>query len=279
MVKKIDIKNMQTNGVFDFNKMHNDSFVDVNEKLPYPPVALSVGETNLGQERYPIPFGTFGNFSCIVGASKAKKTFIKSLILASFIGGKSTNYASDFKSHREKDMFILDFDTEQGKWHSQRVFRRVIDIAGGNYEMYKPFYLRRYDYKERLQFIEYCILESEYRNNIGFVNIDGFADLVKDVNDLESCNSLVQSMLKWTDISQCHLTGILHSNYDTLKPTGHLGSAILKKSETVCNLSVDENDPKYTNVTFKYTRSFPIDDFSFYIDDFGLPIVEKQKHF
>jgi len=260
----------------DYNKVIKDTFIDVNADLPYPPTALSMGEYTSGQTIYPISFGTFGNFSCIVGASKSKKTFIKSLILASFIGGQSSNYC-EFKTHRDKDMFILDFDTEQGKWHSQRTFKRVTQISGGNYEFYKPFYLRKYSYNERLQFIEWCIMESDYRNNIGFVSIDGFADLVRDVNDLDACNMLVQKLLKWTDVSQCHLTGILHANYGTEKPTGHLGSAILKKSETVCNLSTNEQDPKFTDVKFTYTRGFNINEFSFYIDRYGLPVVEKNN--
>ncbi len=277
-MEKINTKALEETTIpIDFNKIKKDSFIDVGEELEYPPTALAIGEQTLGKNTYPIPFGTFGNFSCVVGASKSKKTFIKSLILGSFIGGNSVNLAPDFVTHRNKDMFVLDFDTEQGRWHSQRAFRRVIEISGGNYEMYQPFYLRKYDYKERLQFIEWCILESDYRDNIGMVNIDGFADLVKDVNDLDGCNKLVQSLLKWTDISNCHLTGILHANYGSAKPTGHLGSAILKKSETVCNLMVDESDKNITNVTFPYTRSFSIDDFSFTVNENGLPmIIEKE---
>ena len=276
MVKDLDKPNL------NFMKMHQETFVDVTEDLPKPPSALSMGTVDFGSEVYNCDFGTYGNFSCITGASKAKKTFLKSLIIASYIGGNSISYAKDFKTHRTEDKFILDFDTEQSKWHSQRVFKRIPKITnlnyleGQNYEFYKPFYLRRYDYKERLQFIEWCILESEYKNNIGFVNIDGFADLVADVNDLNSCNELVAKLLKWTDISQCHLTGILHKNFNSDKPTGHLGSAILKKAETVCMLDVDETDPTYTNVTFPYTRGFKIDDFSFRINEFGLPIIEDK---
>ena len=271
-------------GIVDFLKIHNEAFVDVNENLPKPPTALSIGTIKQGNEIFERAFGTYGNFSCITGASKAKKTFLKSLIIASYIGGSAVNYAPNFKGHRDKDKFILDFDTEQSKWHSQRVFKRVPKITnrqfidGKSYEFYKPFYLRRYDYKERLQFIEWCILESEYRDNIGFVNIDGFADLVSDVNDLVSCNELVAKLLKWTDISQCHLTGILHKNYNSEKPTGHLGSAILKKAETVCTLDVNEQDENYTDVTFPYTRGFPIDKFSFTINSYGLPIIEDTNN-
>lgn len=279
---EININAINKVGTLDFIKMHNECFVDVEEDLPKPPTALSIGEIHLGNEMYDRAFGTYGNFSCISGQSKAKKTFLKSLILASYIGGAATNYAPNIKGHREKDMFVLDFDTEQSKWHSQRVFKRIPKITnlnylkGSNYEFYKPFYLRRYDYKERLQFIEWCILESEYRNNIGFVNIDGFADLVADVNDLSSCNELVAKLLKWTDISQCHLTGILHLNPNSNKPTGHLGTAIMKKAETVCILNVNENDNNFTDVSFPLTRGFPIDPFRFSVNEYGLPIVSDE---
>jgi len=279
---KININAINNAGTLDFLKIHDDAFVDVNEDMPKPPTAISMGEISFGKEHYERAFGTYGNFSCISGQSKSKKTFIKSLIVASYIGGNSINYAPNIKGHRDNDKFILDFDTEQSKFHSQRVFKRVPKITnldylnGSSYEFYKPFYLRRYNYKERLQFIEWCLLESQYKNNIGLVNIDGFADLVADVNDLVSCNELVAKLLKWTDISQCHLTGILHLYPGTNKPTGHLGSAVMKKAETVCVLNVDENDPNFTNVTFPLTRGFPLEDFRFSIDDYGLPKVEEK---
>jgi len=262
----------------DYKKMFQSSFIDVQAKLSYPPTAISMGLTHeIAGTRYPIPFGTYGNFSCIVGASKSKKSFIKSLLMAAYIGGGVTNYADNIKTHRETDKFIIDIDTEQSEWHSQNVFKRVPKMVGEYYDYYKPFYLRKYDFKERLQFIEWLILESEFKDNIGLVSIDGFADLVSDVNDLEQSNMITQKLLKWTDISQCHLTGILHSNYGSEKPTGHLGSSILKKAETVCNLAVDEQDPRITNVSFKYTRGFSIDEFRFSIDSDGLPVVDNNK--
>jgi len=257
----------------DFEAMALDSFINVKKKLEYPPVAISIGAATLGQNTYAIPFGTFGNFSCIVGASKSKKTFFKSLIIASFIGGSTTRNAPNIKGERDKDMFILDFDTEQGQWHSQNVFQRVGKLVGENYEYYKPFYLRKYDWKERLQFIEWCILDSDYRNNIGLISIDGFADLVKDVNDLEAANNLTQKLMKWSEVSKAHLTGVLHSNFGTSKPTGHLGSAILKKAETVCMLERDEVNEKVVNVNFPFTRSFGIESFQFIIGNNGLPII------
>ena len=255
----------------DFTHIHREAFVDVNAKLLMPPLAISIGTHEYRGDSIPNAFGTYGNFSCVVGASKSRKSFFKSLLIASYIGGNSVEYAPDFRSHRTDESFILDFDTEQSQYHSQRVFKRVCEIAGSNSEYYKPYSLRKYDFRERLEFIEWCMLESDYKDNIGLVSIDGFADLVADVNSLVECNELVQKLLKWTDVSQCHLTGILHTNFGSDKATGHLGSAIMKKAETVCVLEYGE---QATSVKFKYTRGFPIDAFDFRIGNDGLPRTE-----
>ena len=65
-------------------------------------------------------------------------------------------------------------------------------------------------------------------------------------------------------------------NPGTSKVSGHLGTAVMRKAETVCVLTVDEKDDKFTNVSFPLTRNFPIDDFSFTINDFGLPIIKEN---
>ena len=264
---------------FDGFKIQREAFVDVNEEIERPPIALSIGETIQGNNTYPCEFGTYGNFSCIHGPSKAKKSFLKSLIGATYIGGKSNIYAPNIKSHRVGNKYVLDFDTEQSKWHSQRVFKRVPKMVGSDYEFYKPYYLRRYDWDVRLEFIEWIMNQPPYKNNIGMVIIDGYADLVKDVNDIETCNNLVQKLMTLSDIHNCHITGILHSNYGTEKPTGWLGSAILKKAETVCILEVDKSDSNVTNASFGYTRGFRIEPFSFRINDFGLPEVFQNGCF
>lgn len=264
---------------FDGAQMRRDCYVDINVKVEKPPLALSIGEITMGQKTYECEFGTYGNFSCIHGASKSKKTFLKSLIVATYIGGRANQFAPNIKSHREGNKYILDFDTEQSKWHAQRVFKRAMLIVGKNYEYYAPFYLRRYDWNTRLEYIEWIMNQPPYKGNIGLVNIDGYADLVKDINDLDSCNNLVQKIMTLSDVHNCHITGILHSNYGTEKPTGHLGSTILKKAETVCRLEIDKEQKNITNVTFDYTRGFPIQEFSFQVNNSGLPEVVETDFF
>ena len=185
MAKKIDISNFDKEEVFDFKAMHDSCLVDVSLELPPPPVALSLGTYSYKGFEYPIPFGTYGNFSCLVGASKSMKTFLKSALSAGYIGGKANNYFPDMKGHFTKDKLIIDVDTEQSLWHTQRVARRTCEMVGTNPDMYKPFTTREYDAKVRFQFIEWIMMESEYRNDLGLVLIDGAADIMDSVNDLE----------------------------------------------------------------------------------------------
>lgn len=246
------------------------SFIDVNAKIEYPPVAISIGSHTQSGNTYPTIFGTYGNFSAIVGPQKSKKTFLKSLLASAFIGGNSSQFTGNIKNHKTKEMFVLDIDTEQSRWHTQNVAKRTIRLVDEKCEFYKPYGFREFSALERIQNIEYLIYESDFRDNIGLVCIDGIADLVSDFNNLKECFEIVQKVMKWTDNKQFHLLTIIHQNSISSKATGHLGSFISKKAETICNV---ENKDGAIAVTFPYTRGYAIDGFSFDVNSDGLPYV------
>jgi hypothetical protein len=251
-------------------KRHASLKIDRLKKIDYPPVALSIGEATLGQNTYPIPFGTYGNFSALVGGSKAGKSYYKSLLIAAYIGGNSNAYAPNFKTHRDGDLMILDFDTEQGEWHSQMGAKRVDQIVGNHYENYIPFMLRELDPIDRVEFIEYCIY-NKYKGKTGIVFIDGIADLISDVNSLAESNEIIQKLMKWTSELKIHIVVVIHSNYGSSKASGHLGSAIMKKGETITEL---QREGDITKVSFPFCRGFKIEDFSFTLNENGLPVID-----
>lgn len=254
----------------DFSLLQKSLFVNLEEEIKNPPIAISIGSHKYKSISYPTPIGSYGDFSCIVGASKSKKTFLKSLLISAYIGGNSYRYAPNIKGHGSKDKIVLEFDTEQSRYHCHRVFRRVAEIVGMNPDNYKPFSLRSLSVKERVQFIEFMLLESEYRNDIGLVSIDGVADLVTHVNDEEQSYNIAQKLLEWSSKSNSHIITVLHRNFASNKPTGHLGSAVLKKAETVVFIDKDEDAVK---VNPEYTRNIPFDSFRYAIDENWLPYV------
>jgi hypothetical protein len=163
MIDLLDLSDDKVVSGIDYKKIFNDALIDPSEEIKQQPIALSIGESNYKGISYPIPFGSYGDFSCIVGASKSRKTFFKSMIEASFIGGKSNIYNPSIKGHNADKKFVLSFDTEQSHFHAQRVQRRVLELIGGNCDFYKTFGLRGYTPKERFDFIDWVVFESEFK--------------------------------------------------------------------------------------------------------------------
>lgn len=250
--------------IIDFKQIFKDALIDPAEEIKQQPIALSIGESNYKGISYPIPFGSYGDFSCIVGASKSRKTFFKSMVEAAFIGGKSNIYNPSIKGHNNEKKFVLSFDTEQSHFHTQRVQRRVLELIGGNCEFYKTFGLRGYSPKERFDFIDWIVFESEFKDKIGLMSIDGYVDLVTDFNSLEQATGLTEKLLKWTAKGNMHCTGILHKNFGSAKPVGHVGSSVLKKAETVVFIEKDEND--VTIVKCEYSRNQAFKEIKFNVD-------------
>lgn len=259
----------------DFNKILQDSYIDPSEEMKPQPVAISIGTSEYKGTNYPIPFGSYGDFSCIVGASKSRKTFFKSMIEASYLGGNANKFCPSLKGHDTNEKYVISFDTEQSKFHTQRVQRRVMEMVESDiYHNYKTFALRAYEPKERLQFIDYIINESEYKNKIGLLSIDGFVDLVTDFNSLEQSSGLTEKLLQWTARGDMHITGILHKNFGTSKPVGHVGSSVLKKAETVVFIEKEDN---VSIAKCEYSRNMPFNDIYFDVNSDWLPFEIDQS--
>jgi hypothetical protein len=129
MIGTIKLKNETVEAEFNYNKAHDNCLVDLSLEMMLPPTALSIGNHDFKGETYDNSTFTYGEFSAIVAGSKNKKTFFKSALIASYIGGQATHYFPNFKSNRDNDFYIIDIDTEQGAYYAQRAFRRVADMV------------------------------------------------------------------------------------------------------------------------------------------------------
>ena len=254
----------------------DDCYIDPNVEIKHPPVAISYGEhsymTKDGEVTYPTPIGTLGNFSFIAAPPKHKKTFLVSLLSAAYLGGNSSKFCGNIKGHRD-DKCILHFDTEQGNFHAQKVFRRVLDMSGLADQCYRTYGLRKLSPKERLNAIDFAI---RMNDDLGLVIIDGIADLVNDVNNIDESNFVVQKLMKWTQVHNIHIITVIHSNWGSTKPTGHLGSALQKKCETEIHLEKNEFDKSIIDVKCKSSRGRSFDNFSFFVNGRGFPEIANQ---
>jgi len=264
----------------DFNKLINDCYVDLSEELNPPEILISIGQYNYKYSYYDTPVMTAGEFSAIVGLSKSKKSFLKSAFLGSYIGGNASKLFPNIKSHRKEDFTILDFDTEQGKYYTQRTFRRVAEISGNNYNHYFGYATRGKTAKERLLLIDYLLKNQDkfYKTKVKLVCIDGIADLVENTNDIVMSNEASEYLMKWTYDYNIHIVLIIHKGSATNKPLGHLGTYITKKCENVIDLEIDKEDEAIVNVSNPFSRGYKFDDFSFRINNDALPcLVNRDK--
>ena len=254
--------------------IEDDCYVNTKENIEYPPVALSYGEkllkTKTGDSLLPIPLGTYGNLSCVSAPPKTKKTFFISLLASVYLSDRNI-YGGDIKGHRGNGN-LVHFDTEQGLWHCQKVFKRVYDMDSSiDPNIYHTFGLRAIGYKTRLEFIEYYL--STKINTPSLVIIDGIADLVSDVNSLEESNAVVQKLMEWSAKYNCHIINVIHQNYGSAKMTGHLGSFLEKKCETHIELEANTVNKEWVTVKCKRSRGYAFETFSFQVNDLGLPTI------
>lgn len=263
----------QTPVEVNFSQIENDCFVDLSLEMPKPEILLSIGQHQYKGNFYDTPILTAGEFSAIVAESKAKKSFLKSGLIGCYIGGNASTLFPNIKSHRDNEYQILDFDTEQGKFYTQRTFRRVQDICGAVYSHYKGYATRSLSSAERLGLIDYCLKNQKtlYKKEVKLIAIDGIADLVENTNDIVMSKQASDFILKWTNDYNIHIIAIIHKAASTGKPLGHLGTYVLKKAETVINLDVNED--RSVTVTNPYSRGYHFESFAFDINKNGLPYL------
>jgi len=268
-------KQQQTehNMLMDF--IEHDCKVNINEKIDYPPVALSYGEKLLksesGDKLVPIALGTYGNLSVVTAPPKTMKTFFISLLASVYLSG-SNIYGGNLKGHKGNG-HLLHIDTEQGLWHCQKVFKRPLTMDSSiNTNNYHTFGLRSIDHKMRIDFIDYY-LENKI-NKPSLIIIDGIADLCSDANSIIESNALVQRLMEWSAKYKCHIINVIHQNYGSQKfGTGHLGSFLEKKAETVIALEANTVNKDWVTVKCGRSRGYSFDTFSFEVNDVGLPQV------
>ena len=79
--------------------------------------------------------------------------------------------------------------------------------------------------------------------------------------------------MQWSAKHKCHIITVIHSNFGSDKPTGHLGSFLEKKCETQIQLEANTVNKDWITVKCKRSRGYPFETFSFEVNEFGLPII------
>ncbi|KGO88075.1 hypothetical protein Q765_03190 [Flavobacterium rivuli WB 3.3-2 = DSM 21788] len=256
----------------DYAAVHKKSMINLDVKPPVPPTAISIGIDDIAYNghHYPLRFGTYGNISMIKGEEKSRKTWLKSMIISGAIGGNSNLLAGEIKGHSIEGKYIIDIDTEQDSYDAWMVADRVKRMVGAIPQNYIPVMLREYSAAERMEYLDWLFTKSPYKDKLGIVSIDGYVDMIQDFNSLSESIEFTQKLMKYSTISKCHITGILHLNPNTEKARGHLGTILQQKCETVVIIK-DAGD--FSEVTCQRARGKKFSPFAIGVNSDRLPYV------
>lgn len=219
------------------------------------------------------PMMTLQNFSVIIGVPGTRKTFGCLLLVAEYLSACSRPRSNYFLTGNAEPGCVLWIDTEQGRGRARRIKRRMRRILDNDADLLEVFDLREIDPPKRLQA---CALAIEhYRPSL--VVIDGIADLCNDPNSSVEGAIIQQFVMKFSSHYNCHILTVIHANLadllngsKLLRPRGHAGSNLFRKTETAMVFSADGD---MTRVSFEKARGKCPEDFCFRINDQGLPEV------
>lgn len=244
------------------------SRIGINEIISIPPICLEI----IGPMKSST-LGTLGNFSAVIGKAKSKKTFLITMALATAI--RNDLILDKFKATFPEDKSkVLFFDTEQSKFHVQKVLKRVCHLAQvSEPENFDCFGLRSLSTQERIESIEYALNTIP---GIGFVVIDGIRDLVKNINCPEESTDIVGRLMRWSEEKEIHIIVVLHQNKGDNNARGHLGTEVINKAESTISVTRDTQDSSISIVEAEYCRDKDFLPFAFKIDDRGIPYVINE---
>lgn len=220
---------------FPILKLLSDREWNPNARPPESVPVLSLKE---------ITIATPSNISTITAAVKSGKSAgIEAMAASTFSAPDSDTLG--FKSSNPEGKALLHFDSEQSPedhwYHVDRIIRRA--QAPSPPKWLKSYCLTGLSFKQCQDCVwEAMRLASEEFPGILAVLIDGYCDLVSDVNDPKEANDLVARLHGLAIQYACHISGVIHLNPGTEKSRGHLGSQLERKSETNLQMEKDTND-------------------------------------
>lgn len=214
--------------------------------------------------RYGSIVASEGNISAIVGQAKSKKTFLCTALVGAMLRQNGTAQFGITPKH----VLVLWVDTEQAASHVQRVIRRIHRMAGVKddepYDKLVTLTLREVEPKERFNVLRDAI--AYYHPKL--VVVDGISDLMYNSNCIEESDAVVGEFMALSTEYNCHIISVLHTNPNSDKARGHIGSTLQRKAETMIYV---RKVGECSVVEPQFCRNEEFAPFAFHITDEGMP--------
>ena len=226
--------------------------------------STSIAESVPILSRYGSIIASEGNISAVVGQAKSKKTFLCTALVGAMLRPNGT---AQF-GITPKQVLVLWVDTEQSASHVQKVIKRIHRMIGvsetKSYENLVALTLREIEPKERFEVVRAAIAYYEPK----LVVVDGISDLMYNSNCIEESDAVVGELMALSTEYNCHIMSVLHTNPNSDKARGHIGSTLQRKAETMIYVrKVGERSV----VEPQFCRNEEFAPFAFHITEEGLP--------
>ena len=219
---------------FDLNARPNvdfNLFVVAKGATPYSPT-----------EMYGLAFP--GALIPVVGKQKSRKTTILTAIIASALSG---NEVCGFLNKNKGP--VLWIDTEQPDLYFWMTQWRICVQAGGHQADLHAYRLRKMNPEGRREAITELVAAIKPRTIV----IDGVADIMRSVNDEESCKKIIDEWLMPLTANDTTVFPVLHLNKTDGQMSGWLGTQLGRKSDGT--LQVDQVDDFSVDVGMRDARA------------------------
>lgn len=228
--------------------------VDFDDNIPEPEALLKLND---------ILVLSRGNVSTIKGKAKSRKSFFVTLLIEMIF-------------NQNADVSVLIIDTEQSKSFVFKALNRVYRLMNWKTKTssLKCLSLRECDVLNRREILVQAMREL----TPDVVMLDGGVDIIADFNNAQESKEVAGLLMTLSTDYNCHLINVLHEGKTNGELRGHFGAEMLNKSETVFEIV---KDGEQSAVKPYATRNRAFDEFTFMVDEFGLPryvgLTEEKK--
>ena len=236
-----------TEGV-DIDELVNQVFSDrYDHTAPAPPTPDYLFSINGNGIALP------GSLIGIYGPPKSRKSSLMAMFAAAALADNK-RYGSITSTMKGSVLWI---DTEQSATEVKYFQDNLIRMSGVTdddfiREHHFCLKLRPFDEMQRLAIIDRIVTAPNVIEDIGVIFLDGIADLMYNVNDIEMSKKLVTRITYWADKLQVPVFVALHTNKDGKDATGSLGGFANKKASYTIKTEPTYDDPKVQGPSIVY---------------------------
>lgn len=240
----ITVENREIDVVKLTKKVLSNRYDPMSEIPKEPEYLIKIFDETRGID---VGFGLEGSLIGVYGKPKTRKSsFIASIIAATHAKNKKFQIVTSNIQGK-----VLWIDTEQSETENQYFQNKMLlDMAKRKkddddlFENHICLKLREFDEEERLLMLDYILGTDAIfkQGELGVVVIDGIADLIYNVNEIEASKKLVTKVTTWCDRNKIPVFVALHTNKDGKDATGSLGGFINKKASyaIICEQEYEE---------------------------------------